>query len=127
VILAIAAGVVGRLAGLDGLLASSPVLSDVPTTLGLLGACTTPLIAIVIGYTTTLRPGALVRPAATIAVRLAVWIVLAVVFDKVVVEGVLGRDRLFGAAVMTMAVLPPPFVLPLFMGGGASRGGRLRH
>ena len=124
VILAIALGIAGRLAGLDVLLASSPVLSAVPTALGLLGACTTPLIAIVIGYSTTLRPGALVRPAATVAVRLGVWITLAVAFDKVVVEGILGLDRLFGAAVMTMAVLPPPFVLPLFMGGEATAGER---
>ena len=28
----------------------------------------------------------------------------------------LGLDALFGAAVMTMAILPPPFVIPLYMG-----------
>jgi len=103
VILAIVGGVVGRLIGLGDLLAGSPILAAVPTTLGLLGACTTPLIAIVIGYSTTLRPGALRKPTVTIAV-----------------EGVLGLDRLFGAAVLTMAVLPPPFVIPLYMGARAT-------
>ena len=120
VILAIVGGVVGRLIGLGDLLAGSPILAAVPTTLGLLGACTTPLIAIVIGYSTTLRPGALRKPTVTIAVRLAVWIVLAIAFDRLVVEGVLGLDRLFGAAVLTMAVLPPPFVIPLYMGARAT-------
>ncbi len=124
VILAILGGVAGRLVGLGDVLAGSPILGAVPAALGLLGACTTPLIAVVIGYTTSLRPGGLTRPGATIAVRLALWIVLALAFDRLVVEGLLGLDRLFGAAVMTMAVLPPPFVLPLYLGPRADDGER---
>lgn len=124
VILAILGGMLGRLVGLGDALAGSPVLASIPTTLGLLGACTTPLIAIVIGYSTTLRPGALRAPSVTIAVRLVVWIALAVAFDRLVVEGVLGLDRLFGAAVLTMAVLPPPFVMPLYMGARATDADR---
>jgi predicted permease len=120
VILAILGGVVGRLVGLGDLFAASPLTAAIPTTLGLLGACTTPIIAIVIGYSTTLRPAALGRPAATIVVRLAVWVALAIAFEQLVVEGLLGLDRLFGAAVLTMAVLPPPFVIPLYMGARAS-------
>jgi hypothetical protein len=124
VILAILGGMAGRLVGLDALFAASPVLASVPAALGLLGACTTPLIAIVIGYSTQLRPAAMGRPAATIAVRLVVWVALAIAFDRLVVEGILGLDRLFGAAVLTMAVLPPPFVIPLFMGSRASEHDR---
>jgi hypothetical protein len=39
-----------------------------------------------------------------------------------VVEGVLGLDPLFGAAVLVMAVLPPPFVIPLYMREGVNAG-----
>ena len=124
VILAIAAGILGRLVGLEVLLGSSPLLASVPATLALLGGCTTPLIAIVVGYTTTLRRGALRLPTLTIAVRLAVWVLLAFAFDRFVIEGVLGLDRLFGAAILTMAVLPPPFVMPLFLGPRASEADR---
>jgi hypothetical protein len=116
VILAILAGVVGNVVGLGGLLDSTPVSAALLTTLGLLGACTTPLIAVVIGYSTRLRPGALSRPARTVAIRMAAWVVLAVPFALFVVRGVLGLDPLFAAAVMTMAILPPPFVIPLYMG-----------
>ena len=116
VILAILAGVAGNVVGLGPAMDASPITTSVLRTLGLLAACTTPLIAIVIGYSTRLRPGALSRPARTVAVRLPAWVLLALAFDKVVVEGVLGLDALFGAAVMTMAILPPPFVIPLFMG-----------
>ena len=58
-ILAILAGVAGNLVGLDELMDSSSLTTALLATLGLLGACTTPLIAIVIGYSTRLRPGAL--------------------------------------------------------------------
>jgi predicted permease len=119
VILAILAGVAGNLVGLGGLLDSSPLSAALLQTLALLGACTTPLIAVVIGYSTTLRRGALAWPARTVAVRLAAWVVLAVPFAVLVVEGVLGLDPLFAAAVLTMAVLPPPFVIPLYMGAKA--------
>ena len=120
VIIAILCGVLGRLIGLGDILAGSPILASIPTTLGLLGACTTPIIGIVIGYSTTLRLGALRRPTITIAVRLAIWLLLAVAFDRLVVEGVLGLDRLFGAALFTAAVMPPPFVIPLYMGARAT-------
>jgi hypothetical protein len=116
VILAILAGVLGNLVGLGALLDSTPLSAALLTTLGLLGACTTPLIAVVIGYSTRLRRGALSRPARTVAVRLAAWVALAVPFAVLVVQGVLGLDSLVAAAVMTMAILPPPFVIPLYMG-----------
>ncbi len=115
VILAILAGVAGNLVGLGGLLDASPLTSALLQTLALLGACTTPLIAVVIGYSTSLRRGALSRPARTVAIRLIAWVALAVPFAAFV-TGVLGLDPLFAAAVLTMAVLPPPFVIPLYMG-----------
>jgi hypothetical protein len=116
VILAILAGIAGNLVGLGELLDASPLTAALLQTLALLGACTTPLIAVVIGYSTSLRRGALSRPARTVAVRLVAWVALAVPFAAFVVTGVLGLDPLFAAAVMTMAVLPPPFVIPLYMG-----------
>jgi hypothetical protein len=59
---------------------------------------------------------------------MTIWVVLAVAFNVIVIDGLLGLDRLFQAAVMTMAVLPPPFVIPLYLharsrGGGAAVDG----
>jgi malate permease and related proteins len=115
-LLAIFAGIAGNAVGLGPALDASPLSASVLRTLAMLGATTTPLIAIVIGYSTRLRRGSLGWPVRTVAVRLAVWVPLAIVFDRLVVEGVLGLDPLFGAAVMTMAILPPPFVIPIVMG-----------
>jgi predicted permease len=116
VIVAILAGVVGNLVGLGAILDSTTLTSALLATLALLGACTTPLIAVVIGYSTRLGRGALSRPARTVAIRLTAWVTLAVGFTVIVVQGLLGLDALFAAAVMTMAILPPPFVIPLYMG-----------
>jgi malate permease and related proteins len=115
VILAILAGIGGSLIGLGDRLDANPFGEALLTTIGLLAALTTPLIAIVLGYSTSLRLTGLRDPARTLAVRLPIWIALALVFNAVVIERLLGLDRLFGAAVMTMAILPPPFVVPLYM------------
>jgi len=115
VVLAIVAGIAGSALGLASSLEASPLGDAGLRTLGLLGALTTPLIAIVIGYSTRLRRGSLGAPLATVAVRMTAWVAFALVFNAVVVDGLLGLDRLFQAAIMTMAVLPPPFVVPLYL------------
>jgi hypothetical protein len=56
-----------------------------------------------------------------VAVRLTAWVAFALVFNAVVVDGLLGLDRLFQAAIVTMAVLPPPFVVPLYLRAAARR------
>ncbi|MFO7533683.1 MAG: hypothetical protein R6W93_14590 [Candidatus Limnocylindrales bacterium] len=121
VIIAIVAGVAGSLLGLAGPLESNPVGSAGLETLAMLAAVTTPAIAIVIGYSTSFSAGSLRDPARTLAVRLPIWIGLALIFNIVVIEGLLGLDRLFAAAVLTMAILPPPFVIPLFMARARGR------
>jgi hypothetical protein len=121
VIIAIVAGVAGSLLGLADPLESNPIGSAGLETLALLAAVTTPAIAIVIGYSTSFSAGSLRDPARTLAVRLPIWIVLALLFNWLVIDGLLGLDRLFGAAVMTMAVLPPPFVVPLYMARARGR------
>jgi len=115
VILAIAAGMAGSALGLGAALDASPFGDAALRTMGLVAAMTTPIIAIVIGYSTRLRPGSLGAPLRTVVVRMALWVPLALAFNAVVVDGLLHLDRLFQAAVMTMAVLPPPFVIPLYL------------
>jgi predicted permease len=121
VILAILAGIGGSLVGLDEALDGHPLGTSLLTTVSLLAALTTPLIAIVLGYSTSLRAGSLRDPVRTLAVRLPIWVALGMAFSVLVIEGLLGLDRLFAAAVMTMAILPPPFVVPLYM--ARARGG----
>jgi predicted permease len=121
VIIAIVAGVAGSLLGLADPIASNYISNAGLETLAMLAAVTTPAIAIVIGYSTSFSAGSMSDPVRTLAVRLPIWIVAAVVFNWLVIDMWLGLDRLFQAAVMTMAVLPPPFVVPLYMARARGR------
>ena len=81
----------------------------------MLAALTSPLIALLICYEMRLEFGQLGAPLRTVLIRLAIWLPLGVLFSVFVIDRLLGLDRGFQAAVLTMIVLPPPFVIPLFI------------
>lgn len=116
VIIAITLGIVLNRLGLEPVLRGWPPTDAVFRTLELLGAVTTPLIALVIGYEVRMQRGALLKPAQAIALRLLFWVPAGLLLNALVVRPLFGGDPLLQAAVMTMFVLPPPFVIPLFMG-----------
>ena len=120
VILAIAGGIVASALGVGAALDGTAPGRAALATLGFLAAMTTPLITLVIGATTRISTRALGRPLVTVGVRMALWVALALAFVGFVV-GVLGLDPLFGAAILTMSVLPAPFVIPLYMPSGSAQ------
>lgn len=115
VILAILGGILFSQLGLTEVIRSNSVGNSVFETLTLLGALTTPLVAMSIGYELQLRSGSQRRPIMTVGIRLAIWIALGVVLNLVLISQVLDLELGFQSAVLTMFVLPPPFVMPLFM------------
>jgi predicted permease len=115
VIIAIGLGIIANAIGLGTQLEASPVLGSLLRTLELIAALTTPLIAIVIGYETQLDRSALGWPLRTVALRTGAWLIFGLIFNVLVIDGLLQLDRVFQAAVLTMMVLPPPFVIPLFI------------
>ncbi len=115
VILSIVGGILFNRLGLMPALTAFPLTNALFDTLALLGAVTTPLIGIVIGYEVNLQRRGLSAPLRTVGVRLAIWVVLGLLLNALVVSRLFPGDRMLQAAVMTMFVLPPPFVIPLFM------------
>ncbi len=81
----------------------------------MIGSLTTPLVAIVIGYQLEFRAGALKNPLRTVATRLLIWIPFGLVLSLLLMGHWLDLDPVFQAAMMTMVILPPPFVIPLFI------------
>lgn len=116
VILAIFLGILFNRLGLESVLRGWPPTEAVFRTLELLAAVTTPLIGLVIGYEVRLQRGALGRPAQAIVMRLALWVPAGLLLNALVIRPLFGADLLLQAAVMTMFILPPPFVIPLYMG-----------
>ena len=115
VILAIFLGIAANRLGVLPALQGWPVSAAVVRTVELLGGLTMPLIALVIGYEVRLQRGSLLKPAEAIALRLLVWVPVGLLLNALVVRPLFGAAPVLEAAVMTMFVLPPPFVIPLFM------------
>lgn len=115
VILAILVGVLLNQSGLYEWVSGRAWYGSLETTLQFLGGMTTPLVALIIGSELRLQRASLSQPVRTVLVRLLAWAPAGLVFGSLVSGSLLGLDRTYQAAVVTMAVLPPPFVIPLFM------------
>lgn len=115
VILAILGGVLLNQSGIYDRASGQAWYGSLETTLGLLGGMTTPLVSLIIGSELKLKLAGLSKPARTLLIRLFIWAPAGLLFSLVVVGPLLNLDRVYQAAVMTMAILPPPFVVPMFM------------
>ncbi len=78
-------------------------------------------MAIAIGYELQFRSGDLSRPLRTVVVRLAIWVPFGLLTSTLVMGRLLGLDPVFQAAMLTMVLLPPPFVIPIFMRRGSEQ------
>jgi predicted permease len=115
VILGILAGVAANITGFYGLLQGWDLSASLLHTAGILAGLTMPLVALVIGYELKFQKGKMVLPLQTVFLRLFVWVSLALIFNKFVIHQIMALDRNFEAAVLLMAILPAPFVVPFYM------------
>ncbi len=116
-IIAIVSALVLNLAGLGGWFRDMPVGALLIETLDLLGGLLIPVILIIIGYGMRLSWAGVREASGVIAARLVLLVPLAILFSRLLVSGVLGLDPAFEAAVFTFMILPPPYIVPVFMRG----------
>lgn len=119
VILAICAGIAVGASGILGQLRTFAPTGTILDTLKLVSNLTVPLICIVIGYELHLDLRTLGLPLVAILLRLFILMILAFGLDRILIRGLLHLDRGFSVALYTMFLLPPPFVIPIFMPSGA--------
>lgn len=115
VILAILAGIGLNLLGLKEGLPVWPVTGGVLAALGFLGNLTAPLILLIVGFGIRLDRSGLGAAARVVALRLGLLIPAALLLNAVLIRGLLGLGKGFETAVFTLLILPPPFIIPLFM------------
>ena len=120
VIIGILAGVIANFSGVYTALAGWELTNSVLKTTEILAGLTTPLVALTIGYELRFQKGRLALPLQTVALRLVLWVGLALLFNFLVIRQSLGLDRTFEAAVLLMAILPAPFVVPFYLKAGES-------
>jgi predicted permease len=115
VILAILSGILLNVLGFSEFLINTPFADGFFITIELIGSLTVPLILIVVGYGIQLDRDELKYSLRVILIRLAIVIPLAMLVNRFLIAGWLNLDSSFQAAFFTMMILPPPFILTLFM------------
>jgi malate permease and related proteins len=117
VILAIFLAVALNLLGLREPIGAHPLTGALLAAVTILSQLTIPLVLIFIGYQLNFRLAKLRLPLVTLLVRTVLLVGIAVLVNEFLFKRVLRLPGLFSAALFTMFVLPPPFIIPLFMEG----------
>ena len=115
IILSMTAGIIISSTGLTAHLQNFEITDSFVSVLTLLGNLTVPLICIILGYELRINTNNLLKPFLTVLLRMALMLAFAFVINKFLVAGLLGLDKSFELALYTMFLLPPPFVIPIFM------------
>lgn len=118
VILAVLSGIILNLLGGRTFLYDTAVLGGLVGTLQFLSALTIPLILMIVGYGIRFDRAAVREAGLVIGLRLALLIPLALILNAVVIRGLLKLDAPFEIALFTLLILPPPFIVPLYMPPG---------
>jgi predicted permease len=110
--------VLGSLVSLSGgreFFQTFPVTAALVSTMGILSQVTVPVIALAIGYEIRLDVRNLLKPVGVSLLRIVTMFLLAYVLNTFLMGPVLGMDRNFQMALYTMFLLPPAFVVPIFV------------
>ena len=114
VIIAIFLGIFFNLIGLRAFLYNYTITEGVINTTKLLGQITIPLILLVVGYGIHFQKGFLRDFLVLLAARL-VLLTPMVFLGGIFIDKVLGLDEMFKVALFTLFILPPPFILPIYI------------
>ena len=114
-VIAILTGIVLGNTGLTTYLANFQITDSFVSVLTLLGNLTVPLICIIIGYEFSLDIKGIGRPFITALLRMALMFGFALLINEFLLVRLLKLDSGFGTALFTMFLLPPSFVIPIFI------------
>ncbi len=115
VIIAILVGLSLNLLGFKTLLFQAPITGALMATFQFLANLVVPVILLIVGYSLKFdRQG--IRAALPVTLlRLAILVPLALGLNIYFIHGWLHLEPIFEAALFTLLVLPPPFIIPLYM------------
>lgn len=114
-ILAIVLGLALNAAGLGDLLSRGVLGTALGTTLKYLAAVIVPLVLMIVGYGSRLTLRGVRQALPLVATRLVVVVALALLIGRLLFVGLLGLPVIYAHAAFTLMVLPPPFIVPLFI------------
>lgn len=115
VLIAIAAGTAFNAAGAGPWFERAVLGRAVLQTSEYIGGFIIPLILLVVGYGARIDTAGMRRALPLVVLRLLVVGVVALVVVPPIVTRMLGLPQLFVHAMFTFLILPPPFIVPLYM------------
>lgn len=115
VIIGILLGIILNIIGLQQFLYDFPLTGAIMATLQYLGNLTIPLILIIIGYGLKLDRSGVKEALPVVLLRLVVLLPLALLVNTVLIRGWLQLGQPFETALFTLFILPPPFIIPLYV------------
>jgi len=121
IILSIVLGILIGSTGFFAAVSAYKITGAFTDTLKLLGSMTQPLICIVIGYELHMQARGILKPLITVLLRMGILLGIAFLLNTFLIDKALHLDKSFQLAVYTMFLLPPPFVIPIYMGDTAER------
>lgn len=110
-------GILASLSGAAPLVSAVPAASALVSFLTLLANSAVPMTLIVIGYDLHFDIRNFVKPATAVILRLTMMLAFAYMLNTIVIEGLLGLDHMFQMALYTMFILPPTFIIPVYIQG----------
>jgi predicted permease len=114
VVVAILAGITLNILGAGKYVAQAPFVGGVMSTLGFLGNLTVPLILIIVGYGIKINRAGLSKAVSVVVLRLGILISIVLILNNYLIKGYMHLEKLFGIALFTLFILPPPFIIPLY-------------
>ena len=114
VVIAILASLILNVLGAAKSLYELPVTGALMATFQFLGNLTIPLILVIVGYGIKFDRHGLKDSLVVVVFRLTILIPLALIVNAVLIRGLLQLDAFFEAALFTLLILPPPFIVPLY-------------
>ncbi len=118
VIIAILLGIVANITGLGAVRENSYLVLSFMKTVEMIAGLTVPLILIIIGYEMEFKTHNVALPVKIISLRLVILIPLALLINRLVFTQWLNLKSIYNIALMTMLIMPPPFIIPLFIKDG---------
>jgi predicted permease len=115
VIIGMISGILGSILGLQDILYDAPITGGIMATLEFLSNLTIPLILIVVGYGIKLDWAGVGDASRVVVIRLAIVLPLALFLGTVVIVQILGLAAPYAMALFVLMIMPPPFIIPLFM------------
>lgn len=115
VIIAVTIGGLLSAIGATEVIRGFSISNSILETIELLANVTVPLICVIIGYELHFDFRNIAKPILTALLRMSILITLAFLINTFLIEGILHLDRVFKIAVYTLFLLPPTFLVPIYI------------